>query len=51
MNPENRWIIMPDQIPWDQFEKRYARIFSSSTRICSKISTYGSWFLNYTNKV
>ena len=27
MNPENRWIKMADAIPWDDFEKRYARLF------------------------
>lgn len=31
MNPDNRWIKMADQIPWDEFETKYARLFSSDT--------------------
>ena len=31
MNPENRWIKMADSIPWDAFEKKYARKFKSGT--------------------
>ena len=31
MNPENRWIKMADNIPWDVFEKKYARKFKSRT--------------------
>jgi hypothetical protein len=31
MNPENRWIIMSDQIPWKQFEEKYAALFPSNT--------------------
>lgn len=27
MNPNNRWIKMADSIPWEQFEKKYARLF------------------------
>ena len=27
MNPDNRWIKMADLIPWDEFEKKYARLF------------------------
>ena len=27
MNPENRWIKMADAIPWEIFEKKYARLF------------------------
>ncbi len=31
MNPENRWIKMADQIPWEQFEEKYAALFPSNT--------------------
>lgn len=31
MNPENRWIKMADQIPWERFEKKYAALFPSDT--------------------
>lgn len=27
MNSENRWVKMADAIPWDVFEKKYARLF------------------------
>lgn len=27
MNPNNRWIKMADSIPWEQFERQYARLF------------------------
>lgn len=27
MNPENRWVKMPDAIPWEIFEKKYSRLF------------------------
>ena len=27
MNPENRWVKMADAIPWEIFEKKYARLF------------------------
>ena len=27
MNPNNRWIKMADSIPWEQFERKYARLF------------------------
>ena len=32
MNPNNRWIQMADQIPWDIFEKRYAHSFKNERR-------------------
>jgi hypothetical protein len=31
MNPNNRWIVMADYIPWDQLEKEYASLFQSHT--------------------
>ena len=31
MDPNNRWIKMADSIPWDVFEKKYAKLFPSST--------------------
>lgn len=27
--PENRWVIMADLIPWDEFEEEYAKLFSA----------------------
>lgn len=27
MNPNNRWIKLADSIPWEQFERKYARLF------------------------
>ena len=31
MNPDNRWIKLADQIPWDTFEAKYAELFPSDT--------------------
>lgn len=31
MNPNNRWIKMADTIPWDEYEKKYRRLFKSKT--------------------
>ena len=31
MNSDNRWIKLADQIPWDEFEVKYARLFPSHT--------------------
>ena len=31
MNPNNRWIKMADNIPWDMFEGKYAKLFPSNT--------------------
>ena len=31
MNSDNRWIKLADQIPWDEFEVKYARLFPSDT--------------------
>ena len=31
MNPNNRWIKMADNIPWDVFEGEYAALFPSAT--------------------
>ena len=31
MNPNNRWIKMADNIPWDMFEEKYAKLFPSNT--------------------
>lgn len=27
MNPENRWVKMADDIPWEIFEKKYSHLF------------------------
>lgn len=27
MNPENRWVRLAEQIPWDIFESKYADLF------------------------
>jgi hypothetical protein len=27
--PENRWVIMADLIPWNEFEEEYAKLFSA----------------------
>ena len=29
LSSENRWVIMADLIPWQEFEEEYASIFSS----------------------
>lgn len=31
MDPDNRWIRLADSIPWDEFEKKYAKLFRSRT--------------------
>lgn len=31
MNPNNRWIKMADSVPWEVFEKKYARLFKTKT--------------------
>lgn len=31
MKPDNRWIKLADQIPWDTFEAKYAELFPSDT--------------------
>ena len=31
MNPDNRWIKLADQIPWDMFEAKYTELFPSDT--------------------
>ena len=31
MNPENRWIVMAESIPWDDLELMYADLFKSKT--------------------
>ncbi len=31
MNPENRWVKKADLIPWEDIEKRYAKLFPSGT--------------------
>ncbi len=36
MNSDNRWIKLADQIPWDEFEAKYARLFPSHTGIVAK---------------
>jgi IS5 family transposase len=29
LSPDNRWVIMADLIPWDEFEEEYAKLFDS----------------------
>jgi IS5 family transposase len=31
MNPDNRWVKIADRVPWDEFESKYAELFTSST--------------------
>jgi len=31
MNPENRWVRLAEQIPWDVFESKYAELFPNDT--------------------
>ena len=32
LNPENRWVTLAEIIPWDNFEKEYAKKFSEKSR-------------------
>jgi hypothetical protein len=27
LSPDNRWVIMAELIPWDEFEEEYAKLF------------------------
>ena len=45
MNPNNRWIKMADSIPWEQFERKYARLFKGEKWKCRKAAPLGSWSL------
>ncbi|CDN14819.1 hypothetical protein RintRC_6325 [Richelia intracellularis] len=36
MSCENRWVIMADLIPWQEFEDEYASLFSEEMRAPSK---------------
>lgn len=40
MNPDNRWIKLADQIPWDEFEVKYAKLFPSDTGNVAKPLLY-----------
>ena len=53
MNPDNRWIQMADQIPWDVFEKKYAHAFKNERRDgnISKTAAYGTWCDDHTGPV
>ena len=31
LSSENRWVIMAELIPWDEFEEEYGKIFSQTT--------------------
>ena len=31
LSPENRWVIIAELIPWDEFEEEYGKIFSQTT--------------------
>lgn len=37
MNPENRWVSLAEQIPWDVFEAKYADLFPNDTGNVTKI--------------
>ncbi|MCM1236257.1 MAG: hypothetical protein NC489_39760 [Ruminococcus flavefaciens] len=39
MNPDNRWIKMADRIPWDEFEREYAKLFLSDTGKCCQTTS------------
>lgn len=30
LDPKNRWVMLADMIPWDQYEAKYASLFSDS---------------------
>lgn len=36
MNPNNRWILLADLIPWDEYESKYADLFKSKTGTVAK---------------
>lgn len=36
MNPENRWVMKADLIPWDEIEDKYADLFPSHTDMPAK---------------
>lgn len=38
MNPESRWIILAEPIPWDDPELMYAELFKSKTGIFRQLS-------------
>ncbi len=29
LSPDNRWVIMAELIPWDEFEEEYATLFDA----------------------
>ena len=37
MNPENRWVRLAEQIPWDVFESKYADLFPNDTGNVAKL--------------
>jgi IS5 family transposase len=37
MNPDNRWIKLADQIPWDEFEIKYAKLFSDTGNVAKPL--------------
>lgn len=50
MNPDNRWVKLADQIPWDEFEVKYAALFPSDTGNCQAVS-YGIRGADHPDKV
>ena len=36
MNPENRWVVKAESIPWDAIEEKYAALFPSKTGMPAK---------------
>ncbi len=36
MNPNNRWILLANLIPWDEYESKYADLFKSKTGTVAK---------------
>ena len=37
LNRDNRWVVLSDQIPWQQIEQQYSELFSDDEG-CSAIS-------------
>jgi hypothetical protein len=40
MNPDNRWVKMADWVPWDEFESKYAELFTSSTDHTAEVPVF-----------
>merc|ERR1712178_286895 len=37
LSPNNRWVIMAELIPWDDFEEEYAKLFSAEKGAPAKL--------------